>query len=88
MMGITWWNVVDDCGAPAEPSVSGIFSRDMQPKPAYFALNDLINNQWRTNTTVRADKDGLVQFRGFRGTYRLTWLDANNCEVSETVTLD
>ena len=60
----------------------------MQPKPAYFALNDLINNQWRTNTTVRADKDGLVQFRGFRGTYRLTWLDANNCEVSETVTLD
>ena len=26
MMGITWWNVVDDCGAPGEPSVSGLFS--------------------------------------------------------------
>ena len=24
MMGITWWNIVDDCGAPGEPSVSGL----------------------------------------------------------------
>ena len=72
MMGITWWNVVDDCGAPGEPSVSGLFSRDMEPKPAYFALDDLINHEWRTNTCVKAGKDGEVEFRGFRGTYRLT----------------
>ncbi|MBP5530917.1 MAG: endo-1,4-beta-xylanase, partial [Lentisphaeria bacterium] len=38
MTGITWWTVVDDCGAPGEPSVSGHFSRDMEPKLAYFAL--------------------------------------------------
>ena len=73
MMGITWWNVVDDCGAPGEPSVSGLFSRDMKPKPAYFVLDDLINHEWRTNTCVKADKDGSVEFRGFRGAYRLTW---------------
>jgi len=76
MMGITWWNVVDDCGAPGEPSVSGLFSRDMEPKPAYYALNDLINNEWKTRTVVKADTSGIVAFRGFRGEYRLTWQDA------------
>lgn len=75
MMGITWWNVVDDCGAPGEPSVSGIFSRDMEPKPAFFALDELINKDWKTNAVVKADKDGHIAFRGFRGSYRLSWTD-------------
>ena len=87
MMGITWWNVVDDCGAPGEPSVSGLFSRGMEPKPAYFALNDLINHQWKTRTCVKAGKDGSVEFRGFRGTYRLTWLDESGAERSAEVVL-
>jgi len=77
MMGITWWNVVDDCGAPGEPSVSGLFSRDMAPKPSYFALNDLINHEWKTDLVVKADRQGRVEFRGFRGQYRLTWRDAS-----------
>lgn len=76
MMGVTWWNTVDDCGAPGEPSVSGIFSRDMEPKLAYFVLDDLINHEWRSNLVVKADKDGHVAFRGFRGNYRLSWQDA------------
>ena len=73
MMGITWWNVVDDCGAPGEPSVSGLFSRDMDPKPAYHALEDLIKNQWMTKCSLKAAAGGTVKFRGFRGTYRLSW---------------
>ena len=79
-MGITWWNVVDDCGAPGEPSVSGLFSRDMQPKPAYFVLNDLINNEWKTRLTLAAGNDGTIQFRGFRGNYRISWTDENGQE--------
>ena len=77
MMGITWWNVVDDCGAPGEPSVSGLFSRDMQPKPAYHALDDLINHAWKTRLTTTAREDGSVAFRGFRGAYRLSWTGAD-----------
>ena len=76
-MGITWWNVVDDCGAPGEPSVSGIFSRDMQPKPAYFVLNDLINHEWKTNLVLTPEKDNRICFRGFRGNYRITWQGKN-----------
>ncbi|MFA6815626.1 MAG: endo-1,4-beta-xylanase [Lentisphaeria bacterium] len=87
MMGITWWNVVDDCGAPKEPAVSGLFSKDMNPKPAYFALNDLINNQWKTNTTALTDKEGTVSFRGFCGTYRLSWEDADGKKHTKEVVL-
>ena len=66
MMGITWWNVVDDCGAPGEPTTSGLFTRNMEPKPAYFALNDLIHGEWKTtlNAAVQQDK---IKFRGFKG---------------------
>ena len=87
MMGITWWNVVDDCGAPGEPSVSGLFSRDMEPKPAYFALDELINREWRTGTDVKAGKDGSVEFRGFRGVYRLSWRGGDGAERSAEVVL-
>lgn len=77
MMGITWWNVVDDCGAPGEPSMSGLFTRDMKPKPAFFAMNDLINGEWKTNTVRRADADGNVKFRGFKGLYEISYTDKN-----------
>jgi GH35 family endo-1,4-beta-xylanase len=76
MMGITWWNVVDDCGAPGEPTTSGLFTRAMEPKPSYHALDQLINAEWKTRTTVRVGDDGAARFRGFKGRYRLTWHDA------------
>jgi len=82
MMGITWWNVVDDCGAPGEPSVSGIFSRDMEPKPSFHALNKLINDEWKTRLTVKAGEGGTVAFRGFKGRYRATYTDASGAAKS------
>ncbi len=87
MMGITWWNIVDGCGAPGEPSVSGLFDRDMQPKPSYFALNQLINEEWKTNLTLKSDKDGAVSFRGFKGNYRLSWTDESGTKQSQEVHL-
>ena len=75
MMGITWWNVVDDCGAPGEPSMSGLFTRDMKPKPAFFAMNELINKEWKTNATLFADDRGNVSFRGFKGGYEISYTD-------------
>ena len=88
MNGITWWNVVDDCGAPGEPSISGLFTRDMRPKTAYFALDDLFNREWRTNTKVKAEGEGeqrKVKFRGFRGRYRLSWTGADGQAVVKLV---
>ena len=75
MMGITWWNVVDNCGVKGEPTVSGLFTREMSEKPVYWALDQLINHEWKTNITVIADENGRVEFRGFKGKYRITYKD-------------
>lgn len=84
MMGITWWNVVDDCGAPGEPSISGLFTRDMVAKPAFYALDNLINNEWKTKITAKPDKNGQIKFRGFKGNYRITWKDkSGNTQTKE-----
>lgn len=80
MMGITWWNVVDDCGAPGEPTISGLFTRNMEPKPSFYALNKLINNEWKTRMIVKADKEGNVKFRGFKGSYNVSWKDKSGKE--------
>jgi GH35 family endo-1,4-beta-xylanase len=80
MMGITWWNVVDDCGAPGEPTISGLFTRNMEPKPSFYALDELINHEWKTNLIVKAGIDGIVRFRGFKGNYRLSWKDKSGKE--------
>ena len=77
MMGITWWNAVDGCSKTGQPSIYGVFTRDMQEKPSYHALDQLINHEWKTNTTVKADKEGNVEFRGFKGKYRITYKDKN-----------
>ena len=85
-MGITWWNTVDGAGVAGEPLVSGLFTRDMEKKPAYNALDQLINHEWRTNIDVPA-KGGKVSFRGFRGRYCLTWKGADGKTVSRLVEL-
>ena len=76
-MGITWWNTVDGGGVAGEPLVSGLFTRDMQKKPVYIALDELINREWRTRETRKVEAGdvagGVVKFRGFLGRYRLRW---------------
>lgn len=84
MNGITWWNTVDDCGTVGEPSLSGIFKRDMSEKVVYHALDNLINSEWRTNLKTVA-KNGKISFRGFRGRYRLSWKDGSGAIVSKIV---
>ena len=67
---ITWWNTVDGGGVKGEPLVSGLFTRDLQKKPAYRVLDQFINREWRTCLTAKAERDGgggetgVVKFRG------------------------
>ena len=80
MMGITWWNAVDGCGMAKEPTISGILTRSANPKPAYYALDELINKEWKTNFNAVPDADGNIKFRGFKGKYRFSWYDADGNE--------
>ena len=75
VMGITWWNVVDGGAAKGEPSFSGIYDKELNPKPVYHELDQLINHEWKTNLTIKATPDGDISFRGFKGKYRVSWKD-------------
>ena len=86
VMGITWWNTVDGGGVKGEPLVSGLFTSDLKKKPAYLALEQLINKEWTTKLSVPA-KDGKIAFRGFCGRYRLTWKDAGGKDCAKFVEL-
>lgn len=88
LAGITWWNVVDGCGYPGEPSTSGLFTRDMEPKPVFKMMEKLITRQWHTEAKVKAKGEGgrqVVSFRGFKGRYRLSWRDADGKERSKRI---
>jgi endo-1,4-beta-xylanase len=50
----------------------GIITRDWQPKPAYEALDSLINREWRTEASGSTFADGSWTFRGFHGSYDVT----------------
>ncbi|MDY9918725.1 MAG: endo-1,4-beta-xylanase [Proteiniphilum sp.] len=82
VMGITWWNIVDGGAAPGEPSLSGIYNKEMQPKIVYDTLDQLINHEWKTKLIIKTDKDGLLKFRGFRGKYRVDWKDKSGRKQS------
>jgi GH35 family endo-1,4-beta-xylanase len=83
VMGITWWNVVDGGAAAGEPSLSGLYDVNMNPKPVYHTLDTLINHEWKTRLTVKADAGKPLAFRGFKGRYRVTWTDASGAARSE-----
>ena len=57
----------------------------MNPKPAFFALDELINHEWRTNLSAKPDSDGNIKFRGFKGKYRLSWFDKDGREQFKIV---
>ena len=82
---ITYWNLVDGVGAKKERMSSGWYNRDMTKKRVWHVMNDLINREWRTHLTAKADADGRVAFRGFKGSYRVAWKDADGRERTKTV---
>ena len=70
MAGITWWNLGDGTAYGNENNrLGGLMDDQMNPKPAYKALDRLINQQWQTCLTVQTDAAGKTGFRGFYGTY-------------------
>jgi endo-1,4-beta-xylanase len=74
VQAITWWNVADGGAVKGEDNVlSGLIDRQHHPKPAYHALDRLINQEWKTRLPrLATGDDGQVRFRGFKGGYRVT----------------
>lgn len=72
MAGVTWWNLGDGTAYENEnKALGGLLDKDMNPKPAYLALDKLINHEWKTNLKLTTDAGGKASFRGFHGKYSL-----------------
>jgi GH35 family endo-1,4-beta-xylanase len=67
---IQWWNLTDLGAFRNAPG--GLLRKDMSPKPAYFALMDLIWKKWRTKVKTKTSDKGECRFKGFYGDYRVT----------------
>jgi GH35 family endo-1,4-beta-xylanase len=84
---ISWWNLVDNTAAQGEDKWNaGLVRRDFSPKPAFTALDQLINRDWTTQVTATSAASGATSFRGFHGEYTVT-AQAAGKTVQRTFTL-
>lgn len=70
VQAVTYWGISDGgwLGAPG-----GFLRADGSRKPSYEALHGLIKGEWwLPPTTLVADDQGRVRFRGFLGSYELS----------------
>lgn len=87
MAGITWWNLGDSTAFGNEnKAMGGLLDNEMNPKPAYQALDQLINREWKTNLKISSGSHGNVSFRGFYGKYRIT-VNHNGKTVEQEINL-
>ena len=72
MAGITWWNLGDGLAVKGENNArGGLLDEELDPKPSYQVLDQLINHQWKTKLTGKTDAQGRLKLRGFLGTYKV-----------------
>ena len=78
MEQIVYWNLPDGYAAFAPQGdmtagenyfYGGLFRFDMTPKPAYYAIKNLITKTWHTEEEITSDENGKASFKGFYGKY-------------------
>lgn len=62
----------------------GLMRFDMTPKPAYYAIKNLIENKWHTEAEMVSDVNGKASFKGFYGEYDVEII-ANGKRVNKTI---
>lgn len=63
-----------------------LFYEDWSPKPALATFNDLVFDQWWTDSLLTTDASGKVDLRGFKGEYRV-YVSLNGVGYEEPFTL-
>jgi hypothetical protein len=68
--GIDWIGISDDVTLKIGGLNCGMLYADLQPKPVYFSLKNLINS-WTTSGNGETNNKGELQFKGFAGDYEV-----------------
>ena len=70
---ITWWNIPDGKSWGTEGNLHpGLLDENLNPKPAFNVLDELVNKEWKTKLTLKSESSDMVKFKGFYGKYKLT----------------
>ncbi len=78
--GIVYWNLVDgfthgsatnNMSAGENRYCGALLRSDLSPKPAYKALDQLINHEWHTEGVFTSNDMGIATVNGFKGDYEL-----------------
>ena len=64
-------------------SKKNIKSFDFSKKPSWYALYDLLHNEWQTKEELEA-KEGSASFRGFYGDYKID-VTVNDKTVTQNI---
>lgn len=71
VVSITWWDFTDGAWLNAP---SGFITKDNRAKPIYYAIRELIKDQWWTKPmNLVTDENGCVNVSGFLGEYEITF---------------
>ncbi|MBQ2922542.1 MAG: endo-1,4-beta-xylanase [Tyzzerella sp.] len=102
MDGITYWNLVDgytfvagsedggalDMTAGENQYGAALLYNDLSPKPAFKALENLINKEWHTCGVFGTNSDtGIATFKGFKGNYDIDF-EYNGKKYHKNIHLD
>jgi len=86
---ITWWNVADGGAAKRQNRWRGGFlDENLDPKPAYHVLNELINEEWTTDLEKSLQEQSSFRFKGFHGTYEVVLSRQDEILHKQTIHLD
>lgn len=66
VVSFTWWDFTEN---DSYIKGSALLNKDFSPKPAYRAIDELINRRWKTHTRLVTDANGCIALRGFYGDY-------------------
>lgn len=76
--GLILWGFTDDIiwVGPTDSSIgAGLYDVDGNPKIVKDSIDNLWKKQWHTALQTQANENGAVSFRGFYGTYRISYED-------------
>lgn len=92
---IIYWNLADGYAAFAPQGdmsfgenyfYGGLLRFDLTPKPAYYAIKDLIFREWHTSCEVVTNDSGKAVFKGFYGDYDVV-IEATGKTVTKSIKL-